>query len=128
MRLINPRLCHFFWLETILSHIGSRETRAGVVTPLLQCIRVPPRAHDIHQIVEHVIEVVKCFVRKWLSTTLLSSLYVASLSTATPAMIANIVRLDKGLDIFHTFAVITCTELRVSNVILLYSDGQVALR
>lgn len=51
---------HSFWLVHDKVHL----VKPGI--PLLQLLKVPPRGHDIHQIVEHAIGVMKAWVYKCL--------------------------------------------------------------
>ena len=70
---VDRSTAHSFWIVYNKVHLDT----PGI--PLLQLLRVPPRGHDIHQIVEHAIGAMKVHVYKVLGTARAAGL---ELSTA----------------------------------------------
>ena len=100
---------HSFWVVRDKVHLA----RADMGPGLLQCIRICPQGHDIHQIPEHAIGVIKGHCKKELSTAMKTqnsvdndlvydAVQAAAANYTSESLDGNLVRLDHALKVISS--------------------------
>lgn len=116
-----------FWVVYEKEHI------AYPAFPLLQLIRMPPRGHDLHQLVEHAIGVVKRHVRKVFRKQ------YAQCRKLTTQMAVDAVRegakrytaeswSKNFVDLWYCLAIVAALETQKIEVVRLHPDGTIKAR